>query len=168
MKGDEALSLAIGDPMRLILTAVATWAVASTAFAQAVDVRIGADLAEKAEDYGARDIDRLIARLDEAAEAALPRSGQYAGARLELVIEDATPNRPTFQQMADLPGLSMESLSIGGAEISGEIIFADGARRPVAYRWYETSLAHVSGASTWSDADRAFRVFTRRLAEGRY
>ena len=154
--------------MRLILTAVALWAVASTAFAQAVDVRIGADLAEKAEEYGARDIERLISRLDEAAEAALPQSGQYGGARLELVIEDATPNRPTFQQMADLPGLSMESLSIGGAEISGEIIFADGTRRPVAYRWFETSLANVSGASTWSDADRAFRVFARRLAEGRY
>lgn len=154
--------------MRLILTAAALWAIASTAFAQAVDVRIGADLAEKAEEYGARDIERLTSRLDEAAEAALPQSGQYAGARLELVIEDATPNRPTFQQMADLPGLSMESLSIGGAEISGEIVFADGTRRPVAYRWFETSLANVSGASTWSDADRAFRVFAQRLADGRY
>lgn len=154
--------------MRLILATAIVCALAGPVAAQSVDVRIGDDLAEKAEDYGARDIDRLIARLDEQAEAALPQSGRYAGARMELVIEDATPNRPTFQQMTDVPGLSMESLSIGGAEISGEIIFADGRRIPVAYRWFETSLAHVSAASTWSDADRAFRWFARRLAEGRY
>lgn len=154
--------------MRLILITAIVCVLAVPAAAQSVEVRIGDDLAEKVEDYGPRDIDRLIARLDEQAEAALPVSGRYAGARMELVIEDAIPNRPTLRQMADLPGLSMESLSIGGADISGEIIFADGRRIPVAYRWFETSLAHVSAASTWSDAHRAFRSFARRLAEGRY
>lgn len=154
--------------MRLILATAIVGILASPVLAQAVEVRIGEDLADKVDEYGSRDIDRLVERLDAQAEAALPRSGRYAGARVELVIEDARPNRPTFQQMADLPGLSMESLSIGGADISGEIILADGSRVPVAYRWFETSLANVIGTSTWADTDRVFRRFTQRLAEGRY
>jgi hypothetical protein len=154
--------------MRLILAAAVLAAIASPALAQSVDVRIGEALADKADEYGARDIERLINRLDSQAEAALGRSGRYAGARMELVIEDAAPNRPTVEQLADRPGLSMESLGVGGAEISGEIILADGARIPVAYRWFETSIAHVGAAATWSDAERAFRRFAQRLGEGSY
>lgn len=154
--------------MRLILTVAVLAALASPALAQSVDVRVGQTLADKAEDYGPRDIERLLLRLDAQAEAALARSGRYPGARMELVIEDAVPNRPTFEQLADRPGLSMESIGIGGAEISGEILLADGTRIPVAYRWFETSIANIGAAATWSDADRAFRRFAQRLGEGRY
>jgi hypothetical protein len=149
--------------VRLILTGAVLAALASPALAQSVEVRIGQTPADRAEEYGARDIEHLLARLDAQAEAALVRSGRYPGARMELVIEGAVPNRPTFEQLADRPGLSMESIGIGGAEISGDTLLADGPRIPVAYRWFETSIANVGAAATWSDADRAFRRFAQRL-----
>lgn len=153
--------------MRLLLAATLALSIAGPAMAQNVTVSAGTELADKIDHYGARDVDRLLARLDEQAEAALARS-PYAGARLELVVEDAVPNRPTFEQMADQPGLSMESIGIGGAEVSGQLIMPDGARIPVSYRWFETSLAHTFAAATWSDAERAFRRFCQNLEAGRY
>lgn len=153
--------------MRLI-PALTFCLAASPAMAQSVEVSVGAELADKTEEYGQRDVDRLVTSLDEAAEDALAQSGRYPGARLYLVLEDATPNRPTFQQLTDRPGLSMDSIGVGGAEISGRLVTADGAEIPVSYRWFETNLAFASAAHTWSDTERAFRRFAGRLAEGRY
>ncbi len=155
--------------MRLLLAATLALSIAGPAMAQNVTVSAGTELADKIDEYGARDVDRLLARLDDQAEAALARS-PYAGARLELVVDDAVPNRPTFEQLADRPGLSMDSIGIGigGAEVSGQLVMPDGARIPVSYRWFETSLAHTFAAATWSDAERAFRRFCRNLEAGRY
>jgi hypothetical protein len=133
-----------------------------------INVIIGEDLAAKAEKYGPRDLDYLAAELRESVERSLGRSGDLApaGGSLDLVIEDAIPNRPTFRQMSATPGRSFESFGVGGAEISGVLTTADGRTIPVGYRWYESDIRWSMGTSTWSDAQNTFDRFSRRLAKG--
>lgn len=157
--------------MRLLIGVSALSLVLAAGQAQAgpaqVEVFVGDGLADQAEEYGQRDIDLLTERLEREVETALARSGLYQDARIRLVIEDARPNRPTFEQLRRRPGLSMESHGIGGADISGEIVTSDGRTLPVSYRWYESDIRYA-GMLTWSDASQAFGRFARRLAEGRY
>ena len=69
--------------------------------------------------------------------------------------------------MANTPGLDfINSFSIGGAAIEGEVITADGQTRPVRYDWYSHDIRDSRYMSTWQDADRAFMRFSRRLAQG--
>jgi hypothetical protein len=134
-----------------------------------VTVTIGGDLIEEAEKLGQRDVELQAAELRETVEQTLARRGALAGARINLVLTDLKPNRPTFQQASDRPGLSIfQSRSIGGATIEGEIVTADGQTLPVQYDRYSTSLAEVLGTTTWYDADRAFDRLAVNLAEGRY
>jgi len=137
--------------------------------AQATDVRvtIGPELAQKARDLGQRDLDRLARDLEVDIERAVARSGRGSGGTLELVLTDARPSRPTFQQMARRPGLSMESVSNGGAAFEGVEIAPDGSRRQVSFRWYETDIRWAQSRTTWTDAHRAFQMFARRYADGR-
>jgi hypothetical protein len=133
-----------------------------------VSVKIGGPLAAKSKEYGARELDWLAAELRSDVQRALSAKGLTGGGgRLELTIVDAKPNRPTFAQMARTPGLSMESLSIGGARIEGYEVAPDGARRPVSYEWYETRLQDAVGSVTWSDAETAFERFASGYAAGR-
>lgn len=134
-----------------------------------VNVALGGDLIEDAEKLGQRDVDLQVAELRETVERTLARRGALAGARINLVLTDLKPNRPTLQQASDRPGLSMiDSRSIGGATIEGEIVTADGQTVPVKYDRYSTSIAEVWGHNTWYDADRAFDRLAVNLAEGRY
>lgn len=134
-----------------------------------ISVSLGPDLQEKAEDLGPREVQEQADRLAELVGRALARDGDLDGARIELVLTDLRPNRPTFQQMADRPGLDgHRSRSIGGATIEGRITMADGRTVPVQYDWYSSSLADVRGITTWADADRAYRRLAVNLADGRY
>jgi hypothetical protein len=142
----------------LITTTALALAVAATAVAQPgagqVSVTIGPELQAKAEKkYGLREVQYLADELRRDVERALAKRG---GGRAELTIVDAKPNRPTFKQMSDKPGLSFQSFGIGGATIEGRIITADGRETPISYRWYETDIRQVMPAGTWSDAERAF------------
>ncbi|WP_309087942.1 hypothetical protein [Phenylobacterium sp.] len=151
----------------LALAAAALLASASTALAApaAVSVAIGPELQEKAEKtYGVRDVTRLADDLRQDVERALAKSGAHQDARIELVLTDAKPNRPTFKQLSDTPGLSMQSFGVGGAAIEGRIVAADGAVTPVTYRWYETDIRQAWGDWVWSDAQVSFDRFARRLA----
>jgi hypothetical protein len=76
------------------------------------------------------------------------------------------PNRPTFKQLGDVPGLSMQSFGVGGAAIEGRIIAADGTETPIAYRWYETDIREIRAHWVWTDAETTFDRFARRLAKG--
>ena len=102
-----------------------------------VHVSIGPALQAKAREYGQRDLDGLAQDLRKSVETALSRKGRLdrAGGTLDLVITDATPNRPTFAQLAAKPGLSMRSISIGGASIEGTETLAGGAPRHLSYSW---------------------------------
>ncbi|MFZ5669801.1 MAG: hypothetical protein ACOY4K_09910 [Pseudomonadota bacterium] len=162
---------------RIALFIASAMAAGSTAFAaqagplgpvSSVNVIIGGDLADKADRYGQRELDFLAADLQASVEKALARSGDLAmdGGRLDLVIEDALPNRPTLEQMRDNPSLSYESFGIGGAAVSGVLTTADGRQIPVGYRWYETDIRWTIAASTWHDATLTFDRFASRLARG--
>jgi len=144
---------------------------ASPAMAEPVliSVSLGPDLQDKAEELGPREVQEQADRLAELVGRALAREGDLDGARIELVLTDLRPNRPTFQQLADRPGLDGHlSRSIGGATIEGQITTADGRTLPVQYDWYSHSLADVRGFTTWQDADRAYRRLADNLADGRY
>lgn len=155
-------------------TALAASAVAFTAHASplgpvaTINVAVGPDLQAKADDYGARDLDYLAADLRTSVERALGRDGALAasGGTLDLVIEDAVPNRPTMRQLVKTAGLSYESFGIGGATVSGVLTSADGRQTPVSYRWYETDIRWSRTASTWTDAENTFDRFARRLVTG--
>ena len=158
--------LAALAPLAAVLAFSAAPAMAVPAL---VSVSLGPDLQEKAEELGSREVQEQADRLAELVGRALARDGELDGARIELVLTDVRPNRPTFQQMADRPGLDgHRTLSIGGATIEGQITTADGRTLPVQYDWYSSSLADVRGVSTWADADRAYRRLAVNIADGRY
>jgi hypothetical protein len=130
-----------------------------------VTVGIGALLQSKAKDYGSAEIDRL--RRDLGDEVTRTLSRRNAGlVRADLVIEDAQPNRPTMEQLSRTPGLSLRSIGLGGARISGTVTLADGTTRPIRFQFYETDLHNEIAANTWSDADRAFSWLAGDLARG--
>lgn len=141
---------------------------AAPVMAQQVTVTVGGDLTEQVETLGQRDVDQQVARLQTVVERRLARDGALQGAQVNLVLTDLKPNRPTMQQAADKPGLSvLESISIGGATIEGEVVTADGQRLPISYSRYSNSLADVHGFSTWQDADRTYDRFANNLVRGR-
>ena len=132
-----------------------------------VSVTVGPELQKKfGKTYGVREAERLTADLRESVEAALAKSGAHDGARIELVLTDVKPNRPTFKQMGDTPGLSMQSFGVGGAAIEGRIVAEDGQEQPVRYSWYETDIRQAYGNWIWHDAEWTFDRFARRLARG--
>jgi hypothetical protein len=158
--------LAFLAPLAAVLAVAAGPALADPA---SITVTVGPDLQQRADELGERDVRDQADRLAEVVRNALERSGGFDGARIDLVLTDLKPNRPTFQQMAERPGLDgHRSLSIGGAAIEGSITTADGQVLPVRYDWYSNSLAEVRGYSTWQDADRAYQRLASRLADGRY
>lgn len=132
-----------------------------------VDITIGPDLQKKAQTYGQREFDYLSEDLRRDVTNALTRSGALnpEGGRLELVISDAIPSRPTMAQLGATPGLSMISRGVGGATITGRLVTPNG-EQPVSYKWYETDLRNQFAATTWSDTQQAFQLFASRLAKG--
>jgi hypothetical protein len=131
-----------------------------------VQVSIGPELAKKVDDIGTRDFDILTAELRRAVERKTPPGP--GGGTLNLVIEDAKPNRPTPQQMSATPGLSLDSFGVGGARISGEYVDPTGQRTPIAYAWYENDIRWARYSSTWHDAENAFDRLADRLAKDQF
>ena len=148
----------------------ATLAVAAIAQAQtqsAVNVAIGPDLQRQVEKLGDREVGEQVASLQTQVGKALEQA--YPGATANLVLTDLKPNRPTFQQLRDTPGLDpIRSISVGGAAIEGEIVTADGQSRPVKFSYFSPNLRDVWGYGVWQDADRAFNRFSDRIEQRRY
>jgi hypothetical protein len=158
-------------PYAFIVPLALAAAVAGPTLAQApqVSVTVGGDLTPEAtRELGQRDVDQQLARLQTVVERRLARDGGLQGAKVNLVVTDLKPNRPTFAQASDRPGLSiMDSISIGGAAIEGEIVTADGQRLPVRYSNYSTSIYDVRGYSTWQDAEITYDRLASRIVQGR-
>jgi len=156
--------------MRLLaLAAAALLASATTALAApaSVNVTVGPELQKKFEKtLGVREADLLTKDLRATVERRLADKAAFDGARVELVLTDAKPNRPTFKQLGDTPGLSYESFGIGGAAIEGRVTAADGTVTPVDYKWFETDIRQSRFNWVWSDAEWTFDRFARRLARG--
>jgi hypothetical protein len=118
---------------------------------------------------GPRDIERLSNRIRRDFERELSAAGHWAdsgaGAVLNVVILDATPNRPTSAQIRANPSLSIRSFGIGGAELEATLVSASG--ETVAHYRYEWSSPHIGNsarAGVWTDAERAIGFFADRVA----
>lgn len=145
-------------------------AASGAAVAQAADVTvsIGPELDRRAQELGRREVEERARALEARVQRALASRGGFEGARVELVLTDVTPNRPTMQQIGDKPGLShFHSFGIGGAAIEGQVVMPGGEVRPVRYNWYSNNIRDARYSATWQDADRAFLNFSSRLASGR-
>jgi hypothetical protein len=153
--------------LALAATALLLSGTAALANPASVTVSVGANLQAKADKtYGAREVDRLATSLRQSVERQLAHTGAYDGARLDLVLVDAVPNRPTFKQMSDTPGLSLRSFGVGGAKIEGRAVSSDGKVTPISYSYYQPDIREVRGAATWSDAEWTFDALAHRLGKG--
>ncbi|HEX4712634.1 hypothetical protein [Phenylobacterium sp.] len=152
--------------------AIATAALASSATAAfaapaSVSVTIGPELQEKAaRTLGVREVNDLANDLRTTVEKQLARTAAYDGARIELELTDAQPNRPTFKQLGDTPGLSYESFGLGGARIEGSAIAPDGHVTPLSYKYYESDIRWARRGGTWADAQWTFDRFAHKLGRG--
>ena len=164
----------------LMTAALAAAATASVAFAGApvssVDVRVSPEVQAKAEkrsrpftqrgfSYGTRDLDYLSRDLKQQIEREVGVAPN--GDRLEVTITDLKPNRPTFKDLGERPGLSALSPALGGARLEGVRISADGARTPVSYQRYDFDIRDSVrwGITPWSTAQTAFSGFARKVAD---
>jgi hypothetical protein len=144
-------------------TFLAASMLASAAFADGLVVNV--TYSEKAEKdftktYGERE--REVVR--DLLTRNLTRNLGNQAARVDVVINDIVPNRPTFKQLGDRPGLSFQSFGIGGADVSGKAFDSAGnLLGEVTYDWYGDIL-WADTNWTWTDADRALYQFSRRLA----
>jgi len=120
--------------------------------------------------YGDRDIERLTERLESKLEKKFANKGievsDTASTVLRITIEDAKPNRPTFNQLSKQPGLSFQSFANGGAELEADLIAAGGeSLGTMSYRYYETDIRYAKFGGTWNDANRAFSRFASKAAK---
>jgi hypothetical protein len=158
---------------KLVLGAALGLAVGGASEAQSpaapqVTVHVGPALSAKARKLGETDVDEMVKDLGATVRRDLQgHAGGKAPIRADLVLEDATPNRPTLQQLSDHPGLSERSIALGGAAVSGVVTFADGHTEPFSYTFREISLRDEIGVGQWTDADRAFEYLGDDLAHGR-
>ncbi len=137
---------------------------ASTASADPLQVTViyDAKAQEKIEKtYGVRE----KAVIQDMVERSLRESLKDRVARVEVVIHDLTANRPTFKELGDTPGLSMQSFGIGGADVSGKAFDAAGNQIGQASYDWTGDILWADTAWTWSDADRTLSAFARKLAQ---
>ncbi len=131
-----------------------------------INVSFAPEFEEKLEeDYGEREGERLADDVRKDLLRALEKEG-VEPARIEVTLIDAKPNRPTFGQLSDRPGLDpIRSISIGGAKLSAVAYDASGNEiGSLEYKWYENNIRDVIGAGTWTDANRSFYFFSRKFA----
>lgn len=154
-----------------LIASAATLAMAGSAWAQpeAVNVTIAPEFASDAQKLGQREVDEQVSDIIRTVERTLTRQDALTGAKIDLVLKDLKPNRPTMQQLSDRPGLdAMRSLSIGGASFEGTVTLADGTVQPVKYSYYSPNIRDAVGATTWYDAGRAYSRLATNLANGRF
>ena len=121
------------------------------------------------DDLGAREgtyLSETLSRYVSEALAARGLSGRDVS--IELSIVDARPNRPTFEQAANTPGLdTFRSISVGGAELRGVVRNRQGeVIQAVEHRYYSHDLWDARyNPDTWGDARRAMRRFAGKIAD---
>ncbi|MCF6292555.1 MAG: DUF3313 domain-containing protein [Robiginitomaculum sp.] len=131
-----------------------------------VSVMPSEDVAAEIEVYDERDVTKMQAVLQEKMLSALQQGGLLAdtGLRLELIITELKPNRPTMAQYRSKPGLSAESIALGGASVTGRLLDAEGnSVADIQFKWEENWLGQAYGSTTWYDARRAFDKLARKL-----
>ena len=120
--------------------------------------------------YGEREIKRLSEQLHKRLTKTFIREGfsvaDNAPTILRVTISRAIPNRPTFNQLSKDPGLSYQSIGLGGATLEGQLIDAGGqSLGDLNYKWYETDIRDAQYGGTWSDAHRAFSRYAAKVTK---
>ncbi len=153
--------------MKTFITAFAALALVPFAAATEYSVGYSEDFAEELSDnYGEREGEYLTELIIKDMDREFAKAGIEV-ARVDVEIIDAKPNRPTFEQLGNEPGLSFaHSLSIGGMHLKATAFDGDGTQLgSKEYDWYESNIRDVIGSSTWTDARRTSRRFARKFAE---
>jgi hypothetical protein len=158
----------------LLLVGLASLVLATPAAAGPVTIAPAAyseEFQEKLTDnYGVREGDYLRDMIDRSLRRELARVGGGPGpgspVTIETTIVDARPNRPTFQQLGDRPGLDFgRSIGVGGAELVAVLRGPEGGViGEVHHRFFETNIENVVALSTWGDARRSIDRFARKVA----
>lgn len=152
--------------MKTIFAAIGALAILPTAAATEVAVTYSDDFAEElAENYGEREGETLTEDIIDDLDQAFERAG-VSPAKVDITIVNAKPNRPTFQQLSDQPGLdAFRSVSIGGMKLAATVYDTEGdVVATQEYGWFENNIRDVFGSATWGDANRASRRFAKKLA----
>ncbi len=147
--------------MAMVLVASPLASAGEIAVAFAPDVTV-----EWSETYGEREVSRLSEAVHKDFEHALDKAG-ITPARIEITILDAKPNRPTFAQLANQPGLDgMRSFSIGGMAMTA-VAYDDAGTVLLdrSYDWYERDIRQAQYRSTWGDAKMASDRFSRQFVQ---
>ena len=135
------------------------------AFAAQITVEYSEGFSEElAEEYGQKEGVYLSERLIQNVQTRLEPEDLAKIDSIKILILDAKPNRPTFQQLSHTSGLSYQSFSLGGMALEVEVILI-GQDAPVnlEYHWYGNDIRWAQSASTWSDARKAARRFVKKL-----
>ena len=121
------------------------------------------DMQKKIDDrYGNREKETLE---DLIIKETYPLVGKDA-AKIDVEIVDATANRPTFDEMSKVGGLSFQSFGIGGANLKGTLYDNSGkVIKTVDYQYYSTMDPMTKYKWTWDDAEYAFENFAKKLAD---
>ena len=120
---------------------------------------------------GQRDLDGLVKKIEKQTARSLAKKDitvtDDAGLTLKLTLVDAKNNRPTQSQIGQQVTLSFQSIRLGGAEFEGELFAADGTSLgKMSYSYYEDFLDDFSsGNGTWTDANRAIQLFSKKIAK---
>ncbi len=152
--------------MRNVLIGALATLLVPAAHAGEITVSFSEDLTKKiTEDYGAREGDYL-------AEEVIEEIREGLGDRLDTLGDihvtfiDAKPNRPTFKELGDRIGLSMQSFGLGGAKLEAIVYDLDGEEfTTIDYNYFSNEIRESRYKATWSDARRAINRFVDKLED---
>lgn len=152
---------------RFLISLAATSLLAAPALADDLFAfKTSADFQEQLEDeYGERELATLTEEIRKDISRELGKEGITA-ARIDVTILKAKPNRPTFQQLSDTPGLSLQSFSVGGMDLQATAYDVnEQVLGELEYGWFESDIRWSQGKTTWSDARKASDRFARKFAK---
>jgi len=141
-------------------------AVAQSDAGQVRAIAISTELQTKLnKDYGSREARILKEELQRSVDRSLKQMGKSKVAFVDLMIEDAKPNKPTFQQLAKNTSLSYAwSYSTGGAKVNAKLFDETGVLiGTVSHEYYSRGLDQITSEYGWADADRAFNGAARKI-----
>ena len=157
--------------------------------AVALDVRVSENLAYLAENdgplrgssrlndgfssggqLGTQSVGELVLETEEELVRALSKRGVAIDANapvvLQVVLTDAAPNRPTFEQLSSEPSLSFNSFGRGGVSAEGRLVEAGGSELGgFTYGYYTDFIENAPFRATWTDANRGIERMAKNVAK---
>lgn len=121
--------------------------------------------------YGDRSLDNLAKSLDRKMTKRFKKKGisvsEDAPVTLRVTIVDARNNRPTFKQVSQEPGLSFQSIRIGGVELTADLVDQSGNTIDTMHYSYFERDFEISDqfSSVWYDANQGFNFFAKEAAK---